>query len=167
MNKIFVSPLFAIAFAVAAPAAAQDDISYVTGTGDDYAGDTYDKLADSQGGMMRVADRMSDPAMQDNIAHVVEGTTAAIMDLPVGRFAEVIENAIPGSVGRHVNRDTTLGDMAGQDSRYAPEELGNRSRDIVGQLGNYTRVMAAMLPEFERLARDMAADIAKAKPARR
>lgn len=123
---------------------------------DDMRDDRTVYSAEAGESMMTVADKMADPATQDRVANVIEGVTAAIMDMPIGQFAEAIESAAPGTVKRDIRRGDTVADLAGRDGRHVSQELGARSQQIMGNVGEMTRVFAAMLPEFERLGREMA-----------
>ena len=139
----------------------QDEIVFASGTGDaDYA-DSMDNEADGpdyRGGNSSISDiagKISGPAMQYGVATVVERATAAMMDLPVGPIAEAIENARPGTVNRRIRRDTTVGDLAGRKAAYLPEELADRSRDMMGMMGGLANAMAMMMPEFKKMGREM------------
>ena len=152
--------------ALAGPVAAQD-VVFVSGTGDETtAAMRYDGPEDdigSEAGMMEMAGKISDPAMQDGVASAVETMTSAMMRLPVGQFAEAIENARPGTINRRIRRDTTIADLAGRDARNLPEELGARSREAMGMMSGFARAMAVMMPEFERMGRDMEESFKAAK----
>jgi hypothetical protein len=93
--------------------------------------------------------------MQDGVAAAVETMTSTMMRLPVGQFAEAIENARPGTVNKRIRRDATIADLAGRDARYLPEELGARSREAMGMMSGFARAFAVMMPEFERMGREM------------
>ncbi|MBL0922898.1 MAG: hypothetical protein IBJ12_00320 [Sphingomonadaceae bacterium] len=158
-------------FAVAAPAAAQD-IIFVPGTGETVADDdaadvaiAHDDTApvDRDDKFGDLADRFGDPAVQDGVAAVVERATGAMMNMNVGRFAQAIERARPGTVGRRIPSDATVGDLAGRDARYLPEELGERSREAMGMMSGLARAMAVMMPEFERMGREMEESFRTAK----
>ena len=151
----------------AAPAAAQD-IQFVSGTGEPAEGapvyDDFDPAADNDdAGLDGLASKMSDPAVQDGVAAAIESATGAIMNLPVGHFAEAIERARPGTVNRRMSRDATVADLAGRDARYLPEELGERSREAMGMMSGLASAMAVMMPEFERMGREMEESFRAAK----
>ncbi|MFN3450662.1 MAG: hypothetical protein ACK4ZE_00770 [Sphingorhabdus sp.] len=169
--SLFVLPLLSLA----APVAAQE-IVYVSGTGnltsaadDDAvapADRDYRDASDASGSQADIDDfagRLADPAMQDTVAVVVENMAGAMMRMPVGGFAEAIENARPGTVKRQIRRDATIADLAGRDSDYLPEELGDRSREMVGMMGGFARAMATMMPAFENMGRDLEDQIRVAK----
>jgi hypothetical protein len=149
-------PLLAIS---AAPATAQD-VMFVSGTGEDYAAEAMDNdfapaADDTDTDFADMADKIADPAVQDGVAAAIESASGAMMNLPIGRFAEAIERARPGTVDRRMRGDATVADIAGRDARYLPEELGRRSREAMGMMSGFARAMATMMPEFERMGRDM------------
>lgn len=149
-------PLLAVA---AVPVAAQD-VVFAPGTGEDnaaYADEEYyaPVADDSDADIMDMADKVSDPALQDGVAAMIEHTAGAMMNLPVGSFAEAIERARPGTVSRRIRSDSTVADLAGRDARYLPEELGDRSREAMVMMSGFARAMAVMMPEFERMGREM------------
>jgi hypothetical protein len=153
--------------ALATPVAAQD-VVFVSGTGDETIADMdeIEIVRDTERrdtGIIAMADKMSDPAMQDGIAAAVETMASTMMRLPVGQFAEAVENARPGTVDKRIRRDATISDLAGRDARYLPEELGERSREAMGMMSGFARAMATMMPEFERMGRDMEENFRNAK----
>ena len=118
---------------------------------------------DSAARMKQVADQFSDPAMQQDISHAVEAVTGAMLDLPVGEFAEVIEDARPGTVDEHINRNTRLGDLAGPDANRIPARVGDSTRSSMAAMGGMIRAFANMLPEFQRLGREIEASVEDAR----
>jgi hypothetical protein len=161
-------PLLAIS---AAPATAQD-VVFVSGTGepaaieaidDDFAPAADDTNTNTDTDFADMADKIANPAVQDGVTAAIESATGAMMNLPVGRFADAIERARPGTVSRRLRGDATLADVAGSDARYLPEELGERSREAMGMMSGFARAMAVMMPEFERMGRDMEESFRAAK----
>ena len=157
-------PLLAIS---AAPATAQDMV-FVSGTGEPFAIEATDNdfapaADDADTDFADMADKIADPDVQDGVAAAIESATGAMMNLPVGRFAEAIERARPGTVSRRMRGDATVADIAGRDARYLPEELGTRSREAMGMMGGFARAMATMMPEFERMGREMEESFRAAK----
>ena len=147
--------------AVTAPVSAQD-VVYVPGTGDDaYASDSaqayddpeVDEAGDAQLG--QVAGQLSDPAVQDKVADMVERVSGAVMNMPIGGFTDAIESARPGTVKRRLRGNATLSDIAGRDSAYLPEELGDQSREMAAMTGGVARAMANIMPQIENLGRDV------------
>jgi len=159
--------LIALPFlAFATPLAAQD-VVYVSGTGEEIAVAVLDddRLVIDEGDedISDVADRMDDPLVQDGISNTVERMAGAMMNMRVGPLAEAIERARPGTVNRRIRRDSTVGDLAGRDADYLPERLGDGSREVMGMMGGFARAMASMMPEFERLGREMEDSVRSAK----
>ncbi|MEP7350888.1 MAG: hypothetical protein ABI668_13200 [Sphingorhabdus sp.] len=149
-------PLFA-----AAPAFAQsDEVVYVPGTGYE-SGEVEDVMptslavSDSSADMRDMAAKISDPGMQDGVAAAVERMTANVMQLPVGHLAAAIEDARPGTVKERIHYDSNIADLAGRDAENLPEELGARSREMMGVAGSFAKAFAVMLPEFEKMGREM------------
>lgn len=164
--RLPVLTMLAAAPLVVSPAFAQvyDDVAFVAGTGDTaYA--EYDDVGynatDNRGDrdddtpINEIADKMSNPLIQEGVANTVERMTAAMMNIPVGTFVGAIEDARPGTVKRGVARNSTVGDLAGRDAEYLPQELGERSRDMMSMMGGFANAMAVMMPEFERMSREM------------
>jgi hypothetical protein len=151
----------------ARPAMAQD-VVFVSGTGEPVAieaiGDDFAPTADEgDTDFADMADKMADPAVQDGVASAIESATGAMMNLPIGRFAEAIERARPGTVSRRMRGNATVADIADRDARYLPEELGTRSREAMGMMSGFARAMATMMPEFERMGREMEKSFRAAK----
>lgn len=159
----FALPLLAFA----APAAAQD-VVFVSGIGEPavtetMANDFAPSADEGDTDFADMADKIADPAVQDGVASAIESATGAMMNLPVGRFAEAIERARPGTVSRRMRGDATVADIAGRDARYLPEELGEQSREAMGMMSGFARAMATMMPEFERMGREMEESLRAAK----
>ena len=152
--------------ALASPAAAQD-VVFVSGTGAQILApfsDSDDAATEfGDDGISNIADRMDDPLIQDGISNTVERMAGAMMNMRVGPLAEAIERARPGTVKRRIRRDSTVGDLAGRDADYMPERLGDKSREVMGMMGGFARAMASMMPEFERLGREMEDSVNSAK----
>lgn len=156
---IFVSP---------ASAANEQEIIFVPGTGETTAVDLpasapiADERAErrnSQAEMMAMADKLSDPRMQDGVAQMVGNMTDKMLDLPVGKFAAAIEKSIPGTMrnrnGRRIRENDTLADFAGRDADQLPGKLADGSRQMMGMMSGFAAAFATMIPEFEKLSRDM------------
>lgn len=144
--------------ALAAPVAAQD-VVFTSGTGDEISVTAFEDdrpiIENGDDGISDIADRMDDPLVQDGVSDSIERMAGAVMDVRVGPMAEAIERARPGTVDRRIRRNSTVGDLAGRDADYLPERLGDQSREMMGMMGGFARAMAAMMPEFERMGREM------------
>ncbi len=154
------------------PATAQD-IVFAPGTGpsesadvgfnENYDGDLQPVAAEADEDFIEMADKMANPRVQDGVSAAVERATGAMMSMPIGRFVEAIERTRPGTVSRRIRADSTIADVAGGDSRYLPEQLGDGSRQMMGMMSGFARAMAAMMPEFKRMGRDMEESFKDAK----
>jgi hypothetical protein len=153
-------------FAIASPVSAQD-VVFVSGTGERSPVASFEEepLRDvgAETKMMDMADRMSDPAMQAGVAAAVEHMTSTMMRLPVGQFAAAIEDARPGTVNKRIRRDTTIADLAGRDADNLPEKLGDGSRQMMGMMSGFARAFAVMMPELEKMGREMEDSFRNAK----
>ncbi len=157
---------------VSMPAVAQNanDIVFVSGTGNALADDDLPPAADSlndsrdvQAEMNDMADKMADPKMQASVARMVESMTGAMLKLPVGKMAQAVERARPGTMDNKIRSDATLADIAGCDARDLPETLGEKSRDMMGMMGGFAKAFAVMLPEFEKMGKQMEASFKDAR----
>lgn len=161
-------------------AASDQDIIFVPGTGESVVDDApvLAPLADESAGpgnaqaeIMDMADRLSDPRMQDGVAKMVGNMTDAMLDLPVGKFAVALERTIPGGLRdrnvRRIRERDTLGDLAGRDADRLPGQLADGSRQMMGMMSGFAAAFATMIPEFEKLSREMERSFDDAKNARR
>lgn len=155
---------------VASPAFATDnpDIVFVPGTGEPTAtgsptptvsADKSDEPRDAQAEMQGISAKLSDPRMQDGVAHMVGSMTERMMDFPVGKFAAAIEKAIPGSMkdrrDRRIGENDTIADLAGRDADRLPDALAEGSRQMMGMMSGFAAAFAGLIPEFEKLGREM------------
>ena len=189
--------LVAIATAVfaATPAMANADIVYLSGTGEvaeasatdtgaDYsvsadtvepapvtsdvaATDAPQPKRDAEAEMLAMGDRLADPDLQDGVAYMAEKMGETMMRLPVGKFASAIEKARPGTVRKKVRDNTTLADLAGRDAEDIPAMIGKESRTAMKMMSGFTKAFAGMMPEFEKLGREMETAMAEVKAKRR
>ena len=153
-------------------AKAAEPILYVSGTGeavlagDDaqpelpYAAPFADQRADrsdTQADLNAVANKLANPKMQDGVANMVERMTENMLDLPIGKFVAAIEKSVPGATKgrRRIRANDTLADIAGRDADRLPVQLAEGSRQMMGMMSGFAAAFATMIPEFEKLGRDM------------
>jgi hypothetical protein len=134
-----------------------------------FADEDASPLGDSkaEADMLKMADKLADPDMQDGVAFMAQRMGETMMRLPVGKFASAIENARPGTLGKRVRDDATLADLAGRDAEDIPEMIGRESRTAMKMMSGFSRAFAGMIPEFEKLGREMDAAMADVKSKRR
>lgn len=150
-------------------AAQNREVVFVSGTGESLAEETSrsDESAAPESRIAEAADKLSDPVVQDEVAASIERLTGAMIRLPVGRFVEAIETARPGTVKRRLDSNATLADIAGNGAQDIPNELGHQSREMMGTMSGFARAIAAMMPEFERMGREIEESVRDAKAAAR
>ncbi len=117
--------------------------------------------------MRAMGEKMSDPGMQDGVATMIEKMGDAMMRLPIGKLANAVEKARPGTIQRRIRDRDTIADLAGRDMRGMPEMLGKQSRVAMKMMGGLTKAFASMMPEFEKIGREMEANMANIKTTRR
>jgi hypothetical protein len=170
INKSALMGAAASVLLTVSPAYAANDqeIIFVPGTGEVLADESSapapfaDERAEprnSQAEMMALAEKLSNPRMQDGVAQMIGNMTDKMLDLPVGKFAAAIEKPIPGSTrsrnGRHIRENDTLADLAGRDADRLPSKLADGSRQMMGMMSSFAEAFATMIPEFEKLSREM------------
>jgi hypothetical protein len=145
-------------------------IQFVAGTGDSVAvkqaadasapmafADDRAETDDAQAEMMAMADKLSDPRIQDGVANMVGRMTERMMDFPVGKFASAVDRAMPGAMKgkKRIRANDTVADLAGRDADRLPGELAKGTRQMMGMMSGFAAAFASMLPEFEKLGEEM------------
>ena len=145
-------------------AKAAEPILFVSGTGEAAvdaksvkSAFAQDTSSNAQAELNKVADQLSNPRMQDGVANMVERLTENMLNLPIGKFAAAMEKSVPGAnKGRNRIRPTdTIADIAGRDADRLPDQLADGSRQMMGMMSGLAAAFATMIPEFEKLSRDM------------
>ncbi len=162
------------------PAKAAEPILFVSGTGEpvltpvlaeespdlpqqaEQRGDRNDRYSDArssdtQAELNAMADKLANPKMQKGVANMVERMTENMLDLPIGQFVTAIEKSVPGAnKGRkRIRANDTLADIAGRDADRLPDQLADGSRQMMGMMSSFAAAFANMVPEFEKMGRDM------------
>ena len=109
----------------------------------------------------RLAERLEDPLVQDTVASSIAIMGRVLMDLNVAPMMRAMAQA-RGDNPAYVDPDTTVGDIAGPDARYAPEEMAQRVPEVMGSMAG----MAAGLEEMVPALRYMAEQVRRSLPAR-
>jgi hypothetical protein len=140
-------------------AKAAEPILYAPGTGESViAADTVQlQRSDAQAELNALADKLDNPKMQDSVANMVERMTENMLDLPIGKFVAAMEKSVPGAnKGRNrIRANDTLADLAGRDADRLPDQLADGSRQMMGAMSGFAAAFATMIPEFEKISRDM------------
>ena len=113
------------------------------------------------GDAARVAEELSDPVVQEQMAAVAEAATTAVLDMPVGPLMRAAKT-IAGEDPEWVDPDLRVGDVVGPEAADAPRAFAHRLPQMMGALATAAATMEAMLPELramgDRIAEDMAKD---------
>lgn len=133
----FTLPIFAASFILANPALAQDDLPEAD-----------------------MVERLNDPAFQDNMVAMMSGFMTAMMDIPVGQIANVVEKAIPEDMRREgdfssVDPDATLGDFARRDDPDFDRDIEDRMRSGTAMMGIMASEFGALLPQLQAIGERM------------
>lgn len=161
-----------LAFAPAKAATLDDQIQFVPGTGDSAVVDAVADAAaslplvneqaekdDAQAELMAMSDKLADPRMQDQLANMVGNMSVKIMDFPIGKFVAAMEKSIPSGLkvkrGKRIRASDTVADLAGRDADRLPEDLAKGSRQMMGMMSGLAAAFATMIPDFEKLGKEM------------
>lgn len=107
----------------------------------------------------RVAERLNDPLVQDTLASSIAIMGRVLMDMNVAPMMEAMAKAT-GDDPAYVDPDTTVGDLAGPDARYMPEEMAERVPQVMGAMAGMAEGMEDMVPAL----RDMAEQVRRSIP---
>ncbi|MFM6930862.1 MAG: hypothetical protein ACKOUT_01305 [Novosphingobium sp.] len=111
----------------------------------------------------RVAERLTNPAVQAKAATMAAVMTEMVLDLKVGPLARAM-----GEWGdkdmRRVPYDARLRDFAGPETRGLSRDIVREVPRAMGQMGRTAGAIESMIPEFERMADRMRTVIDRAEP---
>lgn len=114
------------------------------------------------GDAARVAEELSDPVRQEQMAAAAEAATTAVLDMPVGPLMRAAKT-IAGEDPEWVDPDLRVGDLVDPETADAPYEFAHRLPRAMAALAGAAATIEAMLPELramgDRIAEDMARDI--------
>lgn len=115
-----------------------------------------DRMDDGYAQAARMADQIDDPERIDAMGDAMEAMTEALLAMPIGRLADAAARIDPDSELADLPPDATLGEWMGEDEGM-PARMGDDARHAGRAMAGMTREMARMLPVFQAMARDMAA----------
>jgi hypothetical protein len=114
------------------------------------------------GDTARVAEELSDPVRQEQMAATAEAATTAVLDIPVGPLMRAART-IAGEDPEWVDPDLRVGDLVNPETADAPYEVAHRLPRAMAAMAGAAATLEAMLPELramgDRIAEDMARDI--------
>lgn len=111
----------------------------------------------------RTAQQLADPRTQDALAETLSALVSAMLDINVGGIANAVAKADPKGRLRDVDPDMTLRDMAVRDNPDFADSLDADVRSGTRMAGALAGALAEMLPQLERLARDVENRVDKAR----
>lgn len=103
-----------------------------------------------------MVDTLNDPVFQDNMVSMVSGFMAAMMDLPIGQFAQAVGKAMPENMRREddfsaISPDATLGDLARRDDPDFDRDAEEKMRRGTAMMGILASEFGALLPQLQAI----------------
>ena len=108
----------------------------------------------------RMAEKLSDPALQDRLAVTLATLSQVLLDLPLAPLAEAVEDAAGEDIG-DIDPDMTLRSMA-PEAGVVPEVIERelpRAMDRMASMAGAVEAMGPVLREAARAMEDAFADI--------
>lgn len=139
MRSLFIVPLVAVSLSIAAPASAQDAPPEPEWT-----------------------EKLADPEFQDQMAGMMTGFMAMIMEVPIGQFAAAAEKALPEDLADKVDRnsklsridpDMTIGDLARKDDPDFDQNIEGKVRKGTIMASLLASELGTLLPQLEAMAK--------------
>jgi hypothetical protein len=115
-------------------------------------------------GPSELAERLHDPEMQRSMASALSAMTGALMSIKLAPFAEAIERMGDTKTARKIDRNATLGDMAGRDGARVQREVAQRVPQMMGMMAGMADAMEQMLPALEAMGKQMEGALARSLP---
>ena len=108
----------------------------------------------------RMAEELSDPARQQQIAAAAEAMTAAVLEMPAAPLLRAAAT-MAGKDAEEVEPDVSVGDLMGPEAAAAPRELAHRLPAMMSAMAIFATAFEAMLPELRAMGERMAEDMAR------
>lgn len=106
-----------------------------------------------------IAETLANPRTQQAMAGAMAAMTEAMLDLKIGPMAKALEgmggDADDRRPARHIDRNATLGDLAGPEARRMPREVARKMPQMMGAMAGMAGAMQAMLPQLEAMGAKM------------
>jgi hypothetical protein len=106
-------------------------------------------------GPSELSQRLNDPEMQRGMANALAAMTEALMSIRLAPFAEAMDKMGDKKTARRIDRNATLGDMAGRDGQRVQREVAERVPQMMGMMAGMAGAMEQMLPALEAMGRQM------------
>jgi hypothetical protein len=115
-------------------------------------------------GPSELTERLNDPELQRNMANALAAMTEALMSIKLAPIANAMEAMGDKKAARRIDRDATLGDMAGRDGQRVQREVAQRVPQMMGMMAGMAGAMEQMLPALEAMGKQMEGAMGKALP---
>lgn len=105
-------------------------------------------------------EKLNDPEFQEGLASMMGGFMSAMMDIPIGQFANSVERAIPENMRRggnlsNIDPDATVGDLAGRNDPDFERNMDSKMRQGTAMMGIMASEFGAFLPELRAMGERM------------
>ena len=104
----------------------------------------------------QMADKLSDPALQKQLAAVMGAMGEAMLSIRMAPFAKVMRAAGDERAAQAIDEDTTLGDLAGPQAAQMPKQLSRQVPAMMGAMAGMAGAMEQMMPVLRQMAKGMA-----------
>ena len=98
----------------------------------------------------RVAEELSDPVRQAQIAVAATAASEALLDVPVAPLARAVAQ-IEGHDPDYVDPDLRVGDLVDPETADAPREFAHRLPEMMGAMAGLAVAVEDMLPSLRAL----------------
>jgi len=133
MRHFLTLPLLAVSLSLSVPASAKD------------------RAPETE-----MIEKLNDPAFQDGMASMMSGLMTAMMELPIGKFVNAVEKAVPEARGQSsIDPDATIGDLARRDDPDFDRNIERKMRKGTAMMGIMASEFGAMLPQLREMADKM------------
>jgi hypothetical protein len=113
----------------------------------------------ADGDAARVAEELTDPARQEQIAAAVEVLTETVLAMPAAPLLRAAET-MAGRDPENIDSDVRVGDLVGPAAADAPREFAHRLPQMMGAMAALAATFEAMLPELRAMGDRIAEDVA-------
>lgn len=103
---------------------------------------------------------VENPERVDAMANALGAMTEALMAMPVGPLVNAARQMDPNAArdaDEALPDDATIADLASRDDPHMAERMGDNARAATHVMAGMAGQMVRMMPMFEAMARDMAA----------
>jgi hypothetical protein len=114
-----------------------------------------DEPADGAG---QIAEKLNDPLTQYAVAGMLSAMSKSVLEMRVEPLVKAMDGLGDGFGGKRMHRlppDATLADLAGTDHAAVRDGIVERVPKAMSAMGGMAAAAQKMMPELERMAREM------------